>query len=90
MRDNKELTPKQIMEDPYYEIQRKKIMREINTYYPEAFPDRSEFEKTLSEKHKLWSLKKANIEERRAFYGKDYKKYLNVPTKSITPIKITL
>lgn len=78
-----------ILTSEAYEKQKESVQKSINWGDPkkEYFPDRSVFKKTMQEKMKLYNLKKKNIEERRKFYGKDYKKHLNIPSKSIKFLK---
>lgn len=84
-----EITFKQILESDSYGTQKERLQKDINWGDPkkEYFPDRSIFKKTMAEKVKLQNLKKKNIIERRKFYGKDYKKHLNIPEKSIKFLK---
>lgn len=72
-----------------YEKQKEVVRKSINWGDPkkEYFPDRSVFKKTKQEKEKLLTLKRKNIEERRKVYGKNYKKYLNIPENSIKILK---
>lgn len=45
--------------------------------------DYNVFKKIPGEKEQLKAMKKENLQERKMHYGADYKKHLNIPSRSL-------
>lgn len=83
----REMTPREIMESDSYIENKFYLVKEINE--PVVKIDYRVFRKTQIEKERLKEHKLINIEERRKYYGDNYKDFLNIPSKSIETIRIT-
>lgn len=85
-----EPTFKQILEHPHYEQQKAIVRKSVNWGDPknQYITDRSVFKKTKEEKAKLLTFKIRHKEKLKKYYGKDWKKHLNIPSESMETIKI--
>ena len=73
------------LESAEYERKKEILRKEINSR--PFIIDYSVFKKTKEEKMKALQAKWKNELDRKHYYGKDYKKYLNVPKHIIKLIK---